>query len=150
MGHTFTKLLVHCVFSTKDRRPFLTPDVRKRLFKYIGGILSGRDIELCAAGGTENHVHLLLGIPATGSVADAMRLVKANSSRWLRETFVALADFGWQTGYAAFSVSCSARDDVIRYIGNQEEHHRRRSFEDEFREFLARHEFAFDERYVWD
>ena len=125
-------------------------EIRERLYAYIGGILRERDARLAAAGGTSDHVHLLVELPAALSVADAMRLVKANSSKWVRETFSTRQAFGWQTGYAAFSVSASAVEDVMCYIEQQPEHHRDKTFQEEFIDFLQRHRIEFIERHIWD
>ena len=150
MSHTYAKLLYHCVFSTKDRLPQIQNPMRDRLCAYIGGILEHRGGRLIKAGGTENHVHLLAELNTTVSVSDIMRDVKANSSKWIHETFPAAASFQWQTGYAAFTVSTSAVPDVIRYLEHQDEHHQTRTFEQEFVEFLQRHSIEFDERYLLD
>jgi REP element-mobilizing transposase RayT len=150
MAHTFTKLAYHCIFSTKGRARLITPDIRERLYAYIGGILREHGSTSLRAGGTEDHVHLLIELAATLPVADAMRIIKANSSKWIRETFPTHGVFAWQTGYAAFTVSASAIDDVKRYIDRQLEHHRERTFEEEFIEFLRRHDLEYDERYVLD
>jgi putative transposase len=150
LSHTYTKLLFHCIFSTKGRRAFINKDISERLYAYIGGILREHGARLAEAGGTEDHVHLLIEPPATLPVADVMRLVKANSSKWMRESYPTHASFGWQTGYAAFTVSVSAVDDVISYIQQQAEHHRTRTFTEEFVEFLRRNKIEYDERYALD
>ncbi|MCH8251663.1 MAG: IS200/IS605 family transposase [Planctomycetes bacterium] len=150
MGHTFTKLVYHCIFSTKGRRAFINETIRERLYSYIRGILERSEAHPLAIGGVAGHVHLLIEIAPTVSVANMMRLVKTNSSKWVHETFPMHREFAWQSGYGAFSVSSSAVPDVIRYIDNQAEHHRSRRFEDEFVEFLRRHGLDCDERYVWD
>lgn len=149
LSHTYAKLHYHCVFSTKDRRALIKESIRERLYAYVGGILREHKSQLIAVGGTENHIHLLVDLPATLPVSDAMRLVKANSSKWIRETFATHQSFAWQTGYAAFSVSSSAVPDVTRYIQRQAEHHRTATFEEEFVEFLRRHQVEYDERYLW-
>lgn len=150
MSHTYAKLLYHCIFSTKARLPQIEDRMRDRLCAYIGGILEHRGGRLIKAGGGENHIHLLAELDATVSVSDVMRDVKANSSKWIHETFPAAASFRWQTGYAAFTVSASAASDVIRYLEHQDEHHRTRTFEQEFVEFLQRHDIEFDKRYMLD
>ena len=150
MSHTYAKLLYHCVFSTKARLPQIENPMRDRLYAYIGGILEHRGGRLIRAGGSKNHIHLLTELGATVSVSDVMRDVKANSSKWIHETFPAAASFQWQTGYAAFTVSTSAARDVIRYLEHQDEHHQTRTFEQEFVEFLRRHGIEFDERHVLD
>ena len=116
----------------------------------MGGIIKGENGDLLAAGGTDDHVHLLLSLHPQTSVADAMRLVKTNSSKWIHGDFPDKAKFAWQPGYGAFSVSKSHVDNVTQYIANQEEHHKRLSFQDEFIEFLKRHEIEFDARYLWE
>jgi REP element-mobilizing transposase RayT len=139
VSHTFSHLCFHCIFSTKDRRPSIPDELRHRLHRYIRGILRKIDAEPLAIGGISDHVHLLVRLPPALAVADAMRLVKTNSSKWLHETLPGHGDFSWQTGYAAFTVSASAIPDVVAYIDNQEEHHRTRTFDEEFEAFLARH-----------
>lgn len=139
MTHTLTKLHYHCIFTTKHRRPTLTDDIRARVYGYIRGILAEHNAKLIAVGGITDHVHLFVELPPALAVADAMRLVKTNSSKWLRESFPAHADFRWQRGYAAFTVSRSAADEVVRYIEDQKSHHRVRTFDEEYRAFLERH-----------
>lgn len=148
MAHTYAKLLYHCIFSTKDRRRCIDPSIRDRLYGYIGGVLRQRGGRLIKAGGMYDHIHLLIELRSAVSIADAMRLVKANSSKWIHETFAEVARFDWQTGYAAFTVSSSAVENVVRYIDCQEEHHRTRTFADELAEFLNRHKIEYDERHV--
>jgi REP element-mobilizing transposase RayT len=150
MPHSYSKLLYHTIFSTKERAALLTETIWQRLGSYIGSILSAKRGETLATGGTPDHVHLLVALPASLSVADAMRLVKTNSSKWIRETFATHGTFGWQTGYAAFSVSASAADDVRAYLADQERHHRTRTFEEEYVAFLSRHGLEYDARYLWD
>lgn len=150
LGQTLTCLHYHLVFSTKNRFPQITRDLRQRLYDYMGGIIKGERGLLLSAGGTEDHVHLLVSLPAQPSVADFLRLIKANSSRWVHEMFPHHRTFAWQSGYGAFSVSPSNDEDVRRYITTQAEHHRRITFQEEFLEFLRRHEIPFDERYIWE
>jgi len=135
MAHTYNAHFVHFVFSTKDRRNSIPSELQEQLWAYILGTANNLKIEPLALGGTTNHVHLLLGLPPTMTVAEAVQKLKANSSRWLGENGV---DFQWQEGYGAFSVSPSLLDAVQKYIRNQPEHHRKRSFEDEFRALLDR------------
>ena len=142
MSHTHTTLLYHCVFTTKNQRNSISRDVRGRLFPYLRGIVRNIGGSLPAVGGTANHVHMLLGLPPTLCVSDAMRLVKTNSSKWIRETFPTHGMFGWQTGYAAFTVSGSVAARVKQYIEGQEEHHGIRSFEDEIAAMAKRHGIA--------
>ncbi len=149
MAHTFTNLLTHVIFSTKDRLPLLTPDLRPDMLAYLGGIvrkLQGRVIESNAR---PDHVHCLLSLPPTLAVAEALRVLKSNSSLWVRETR-RRANFGWQTGYGAFSVSQFNVPSVVRYIRSQDQHHRKASFQEEFIAFLKRHGIAYDARYIWE
>ncbi len=149
MGQSYTALYYHAIFATKDRRPHITPHFRDRLYNYIGGIIGHHRGRLLAAGGTHDHVHLLISLAADTSPAEIMRLVKTNSSKWIHETYADQAAFGWQTGYAAFTVSVSNLDVVREYIAHQDEHHRRLSFQDEFIQFLERHGVSYDESYIW-
>jgi REP element-mobilizing transposase RayT len=142
--------MVHVIFSTKGRLPLLQGDLPRRLFAYIhetarryGGVIHIID-------GVADHVHMLMSIPADRSVAEIMRLVKCNSSRWVRQEFTHLRDFGWQTGYAAFSVSHSKCPAVHEYIARQQEHHKTLSFKEEVVAFLRKHEIEYDERYILD
>jgi REP element-mobilizing transposase RayT len=143
-------LYVHLIFSTKNRELFIVPDLGPRLYGYIGGILRQTGEVLVEAGGMPDHIHLLVSLGRQASVADTVRTVKANSSRWVHETFPDRAAFGWQNGYGAFTVSHSNVESVREYIRGQAEHHKKRSFQDEYREFLRRHAIEWDERYVWD
>ncbi len=149
MGHSYTSCLIHCVFSTKDRRPSITPDLQERLYPYMGGIVRENGMKALAVGGTADHVHMLLSLPATVEIAKAMQFIKGGSSAWLHETFPNHRDFQWQEGYGAFSISISQRDDTITYIRSQQEHHRRKTFQEEFLAFLERHGIEYDERYIW-
>jgi putative transposase len=155
MSHTYTYLATHIVFSTKDRAPLITSDLKSRLYAYVSGILRDLNSKPTAMNGTADHVHLLVWLPPTLALAEAMRVVKANSSKWVNEELRRMeqrqgAKFGWQTGYAAFSVSRSGVDEVVRYIEQQEEHHRKFSFQEEFLALLKKHDIDFDERYIWN
>jgi len=149
MAHSFTSLHLHIIFSTKNRDPILTPEIRPRLFKYMGGIIRGLNGTSLLINGVDDHVHILTTIPSTIAVADFLRDLKADSSGWAKSE-LGVRDFGWQTGYAAFSVSKSGIEAVRTYIASQEEHHRRVSFMDEYLEFLQRHEIEYDERFVFE
>jgi len=141
---------VHLIFSTKHRVPLITPELQPRLYEYAGGILRAKKNLLVAAGGMPDHVHLLVSLGRESCVADAVRDVKAGSSGWIHDHYADLTGFAWQAGYGAFSVSFSNIPAVKRYFARQADHHRQRSFQDEYREFLHRHEVEYDERYVWD
>ena len=142
--HSFTSCLVHCVWSTKNREPCLTPDLRERLWPYLGGIARQNQMKALVIGGASDHVHMLLSLPATLSVAKAMQLLKGNSSKWIRETFPKMHLFAWQEGYGAFSVGVSGVDRTVSYIRNQVEHHRTRTFRDEIVVILQKHGFAYN------
>ena len=151
MPQSLSKILVHVVFSTKDRRPILRDrPLRDELHAYLGGVLTQLDCQPVIVGGVEDHVHLLSTLARTRSVASVVKEVKRGSSAWLKTQSHALAEFAWQRGYGAFSIGASQVVRVRGYIANQEAHHRRTSFQDEFRTLLKRYDVPYDERYVWD
>jgi REP element-mobilizing transposase RayT len=149
MSHTYTSTLIHCVFSTKERHKTMTPEIKERLWAYMGGIARENKIKALAMGGIDDHVHLLLSLPATMPVSKAIQLIKGGSSKWVHETFVNRKRFAWQEGYGAFSIGISQVDETISYIQSQPVHHGKRSFQDEYRQFLEKHGIEYDERYVW-
>jgi len=150
MGHTYSNLLLHVVFGTKERRPIIRDSFRVRLHEYLAGFARKEFGGALAVGGTADHVHGLILLPTDTSVAEAMRNWKSLSSKWVHETFPAETDFAWQEGYAAFSVSRSNVPQVATYIQRQTEHHKKMTFEEEFLALLERHEVPFDPRHVWD
>ncbi len=152
MANTYTKLLYHVIFSTKRREPLITDDLRDDLYSYIGGILRGQAGSLVEIGGIADHVHLVIRIRPDVSVSDIVRLVKSNSSKWVNERPDAPGSerFAWQEGYGAFTLSSSQLPGVRKYVQGQEAHHRTKSFQEEFVEFLKRHEVEFNESYLWD
>ncbi len=150
MAHTFTSLLTHIIFSTKDRVPALEPVLKQRLFPYMGGIFRELDATALLINGPADHVHVLAALPAKLAPAEVLNKVKSNSSSWVHKTFPEWPTFAWQTGYGAFSVSSSQKQIVLDYIANQEEHHRRVSFKEEFVAFLKKHEIEYDEKYLWE
>jgi len=147
MAQTFSNLLTHVIFSTKDRLPFIGAELKPDLFSYMGGIVRELNGKALTINGTADHVHLLLNFPPILGVADALRVVKANSSRWAREG--GRRKFAWQARYGAFSVSQSNLLAVAKYIADQEAHHRKATFEQEFLALLKKHGLPYDERYVW-
>jgi REP element-mobilizing transposase RayT len=149
MAHTLTNLLTHIIFSTKDRRATIGPEIRPGLHAYMGGIIREVDGTALAIGGTGDHVHILASLPPALALADALRLIKANSSRWMHEK-AGRRLFSWQAGYSAFSVSRSNATRVIHYIQQQERHHRRMPFKEELIRFLKVHGLEFNERYLWE
>ena len=149
MAGTFTFLGTHFVFSTKNRTPLIFNDINDRLCAYIGGIikeLSGILIEINAV---PEHIHFYAYMPKTISVSKFMEIVKTNSSKWIHTTFQDKKDFGWQDGYGAFSVSKSSEKGMIQYIRNQQHHHRKRSFQEEFIDLLDKYGIEYDEKYIW-
>jgi len=150
MPQSLAQLLVHLVFSTKNREPVLTDDVRDELHAYIGGIIGNHHGTLIRAGSVADHVHLLLTHPRTCSPAELVQAIKLGSSKWLKAQALRYADFHWQSGYGIFSLSPSHRPVLEAYIGRQAEHHRKVSFREEYRRLLSKYEVQFDERYVWD
>jgi putative transposase len=151
MAQSLGKILLHIVFSSKERRPFLRDKpLREELHNYIGGILANLECQSIIVGGTEDHVHILCVLSRTANAAEVIKEVKQGSSLWIKSKSSALQDFAWQSGYGVFSVGFSQVEPVRDYIAGQEEHHRRTTFEDEFRNLLNRYEVQFDERYLWD
>ena len=149
MGSTLTRLVFHVVFSTKNREPFITNSVRDELYRYIGGVVTQEGGVLLEIGGIADHVHLLLTLKPSQTLSNLMQKIKGNSSKWVNETSKLSVHFGWQEGYGAFSVSASQVETVQNYIKNQETHHRRISFKDEFVQFLEKHNIEYNERYLW-
>ena len=147
MSHTGTNVVLHLIFSTKNRRPLITAEIRNDLFAYLGGIIREMRGTALIINGTADHVHMLIRIRPIQAPAEIARVVKTNSSRWLHE--MGTAGFAWQTGYGAFSVSESNVPAVTKYIAAQEEHHMKRSFQEEYLAFLKRNKIPYDERYIW-
>jgi REP element-mobilizing transposase RayT len=146
MSHTYCTNLVHCVFSTKERAASIREDVREQLYAYVFGIAKNIGIDILALGGTANHLHLLMAVPAKDCVSDVVRNLKANSSRWMSENG---PPFSWQQGFGAFSVSPSQLPTVKQYIRNQLEHHKQRNFEEEFLLLLKKSGVNYDPHYVF-
>lgn len=147
MSHAFTNLLVHVIFSTKNRGKDLTSDVRQELYSYLANVADNKEARLIVVGGGLDHVHLLLELKPTAAPADLIRALKTNSSRWLRST--RLLHFAWQNGYAAFSVSKSMQSRVKGYIEGQEQHHKRVDFESEYVSLLKKNEIQFENDRLW-
>ena len=149
MPHTYSRILLLVVFSTKNRRPSLNGEITSRLFPYMGGIIRESDAKMLAVNGTTDHVHLLLSLPTGLSITDLMRTVKTRSSKWIHETMSGARSFAWQPGCGAFSVSESNVEQVKQYIADQEEHHRKVSFMEECLMLLRKHSIEFDEEMLW-
>jgi REP element-mobilizing transposase RayT len=150
MSSTHTNLLFHIVYSTKYRRDLIVVDTQQRLYEYIGGILRDQKGKLIEIGGMPDHVHILVRLSPTLAISDVLRVTKANSSKWLNETFEPTMPFAWQRGFGAFSVSASLVEQVRAYIRNQAQHHKTMSFREEYRELLQRHGVEFDEQYLFE
>jgi putative transposase len=150
MPGTYSQVLLHVVFSTKHREPWITPDVATRLYPFIGGIVREQKGTLYDIGGIADHVHLYLRWRTDETIANLLRHVKAGSSRWIHATFPDRSGFAWQEGYAVFSVSKSREAAVKEYIAGQAEHHRKEGFRPELLRLMRAHEIEFDERYVFD
>jgi putative transposase len=143
--HSFVSCLLHVVFSTKDRRPSITPDLEQRLWRYLGGIARKNKMKALKVGGVEDHIHILISLPATLKIATAVQLSKGNSSKWIHEEFPDRQDFEWQVGYGAFSIGVSGVDDTIAYIENQAEHHKRMSFKEELQIIIKKHGIEYED-----
>lgn len=149
MTNAYTSLFTHIIFSTHNREPLLKSALRERLFAYMGGIARENKIKAISIGGTIDHVHMLLLIPANISAAKAVQLVKGGSSKWVHENISSLKKFAWQEGYGAFSIGASQAPAVVAYIAGQQEHHRLKTFQEEYLSFLKKYNIEYDERYVW-
>ncbi len=150
MAGKHISLLVHFIWSTAGREPWIGDDWRDPLHSYIGGITRNKNVKLLAAGGMHDHVHLYASLPSTITIADFVNAVKSNSSRWVHDNFPNRKGFAWQEGYGAFSVSKSEERRVIDYICNQAQHHQKQSFKDEYLSFLEKYGVDYDKRYLWD
>jgi putative transposase len=150
MPQSLARLHVHIIFSTKNRERFLAPSVRDSLHSYMATVLQNDGCHLVIINSVEDHVHILIDLARTVAVSQVVEEVKKSSSKWIKTQGPTYATFGWQTGYGAFAVSASNVADVRDYILNQEQHHLHKTFAEEYRAFLEKHEVAYDERYVWD
>jgi REP element-mobilizing transposase RayT len=150
MPQSLANIYIHLIFSTSDRQPLLTDDIRPSLHSYLGQVGKTLECPLILVNSVEDHVHILHRLSRTVTISDAVKEFKTATSKWLKSQSPDLANFSWQSGYGAFSVSESNLDSVTAYIQNQREHHRTKSFQDEFREFLKKNKLSFDEQYLWD
>jgi putative transposase len=148
MANTYTALNYHIVFSTKNREPWLTESIRERVWPYLGGIARENGMKALEVGGVADHIHILLSVPASIALSKAVQLIKGGSSHWIKDTCPNMTAFAWQDGYGAFTVSESQIDAIRDYIQRQPEHHRTKTFVEEYRAFLERHHIDFDERYL--
>ena len=136
MSHTYTNLVIHYVFSTKNRQKIIASELQNRLWTYMAGIANTKGMHALTIGGKRDHAHLLLGLPPTITISKAVQLIKGSSSKWIHDNFSQLKAFAWQEGFGAFSVSISHVGDTIKYIENQVEHHRTKTFQEEYRAFF--------------
>ncbi len=150
MPQSLARLCIHLVFSTKDRNPSLTDTIRPPLHAYMATVLNNLGSPAILINSVEDHAHILFDLGRTLSVAKAVEDVKKSSSKWIKTQSEAFVGFAWQAGYGAFAVSESNVEAVRQYITNQKEHHRKKSFQEEYRAFLTKHKVIYDERYMWD
>lgn len=150
MPQSLANIYVHLIFSTKERFPFLSPEVRPDLHSYMSTVLANLNSPAVLINSVEDHVHILFNMGRTVTLAQVVEDVKKSSSKWIKTQGLSFSKFAWQAGYGGFSVSESNTPKVANYIQNQEEHHRVKTFQEEYREFLAKHKIQYDESYVWD
>ena len=150
MPQSLANILIHIVFSTKNRTPLIRPEIEPELHPYMVSICHACHCPAHAIGGTEDHIHLVCSLGRTVPVATLLEEIKKSTSKWMKTKGEQYGQFSWQAGYGAFSIGRSQLDAVKKYIAGQREHHRQRTFQEEFREFLAKYQVPYDERYVWD
>jgi len=150
MPQSLSKVILHVIFSTKNREPWLDSEVRPRMHAYLATVCRDLAAEFVHVGGVADHVHIVTTLPRTLSQAELIEQIKKTSSKWIKALDAQYRGFFWQRGYSAFSVSPSQLKAVMKYVETQQEHHRTRTFREEYRELLRRHGVDFDERYVWD
>lgn len=150
MPQSLVRMLVHVVFSTKNRADLIIPEIENNLFGYMHGIVENNKSKLILANGTENHVHLLISLGKTLSISELIGDIKRDSSSWIKQQDKEFNDFYWQEGYGAFSVGQTEDEIVLKYIAKQKEHHKTKDYKTEFRGFLKKYNIEYDERYVWD
>jgi putative transposase len=150
MPQSLSSVLIHLVFSTKNRQPLITETIESELYKYLAGIFRNNGSPSLLIGGDNNHIHTLFALSRSGSIAQLVKEVKSSSSKWIKGIGDEFQHFQWQTGYGAFSIGESGVECLKDYISNQKEHHRRSSYEDEFRLLCRKYKIAIDERFIWD
>lgn len=150
MAQSFSSVYIHLVFSTKNRIPCLDPELCSRLWSYLGGTCRSMGCNPVQVGGTSDHVHILCVLARDTAIQNFVAKIKAESSKWVKCQKPLTADFHWQTGYGVFSVNPKERQAVVQYIADQKEHHRNRTFQEEFVMFLKKYDIAYDEKYLWD
>ncbi|HMJ08376.1 MAG TPA: IS200/IS605 family transposase [Pyrinomonadaceae bacterium] len=150
MPQSLSSVLIHLVFSTKSRHPYITNDIETELYAYLATIFRACDSPVLKIGGVADHIHVLFALSRTKTIAEVVEEIKKRTSKWIKTKGDEFANFKWQAGYGVFSVSQGQKDVVIRYIAGQKEHHAKFDFEYEYRRLLERHNVEYDERYVWD
>lgn len=150
MPQSLSCIIIHVIFSTKDRAQVLDAEIRPSLHAYLATVARNADCECFRTGGVSDHVHLAVRLTRTLTIAKLVEELKTSSSKWLKTQSPSLTEFSWQRGYGAFSVSPANLDALLHYIDHQEEHHRKRTFQEEYRSFLTQYGIEYDERYVWD
>ena len=150
MAQTLVSLMVHVIFSTKNRESFITPEIEPELFAYVGGILRNNESRLLDAGGTADHVHLLISQSKNVALSSLMKDVKKDSSLWIKTKGNQFRNFHWQDGYGAFSIGKSQLNELKRYVSKQKQHHRKKSFQEELIQFLRAYGLEYDKRYLWN
>ncbi|MCD4832542.1 MAG: IS200/IS605 family transposase [Bacteroidales bacterium] len=149
MANTYTQINIHAIFAVQGRENYLKREIRKRIFEYISGIIKGMGLFPLAVNGFTNHVHVFFELNPNVSTSKVLQVIKSNSSKWINENHLVSGRFEWQRGYGAFSYSRSQRDTVIKYIIEQENHHKKRSFKNEYLDLLKKYEIEFDEKYLF-
>jgi putative transposase len=150
MPQSHAAILVHIIFSTKNREPYIDPEIEQELYPYLATACQSVKSSAILINGTSDHIHMLVNLGRKTAIADLIEEIKTSSSRWIKTKGARYRDFYWQNGYGAFSIGQSGVPALKRYIANQKEHHRVKTFQEEYREFLKRYEMEYDERYVWD
>lgn len=150
MPQSLANILIHIVFSTKERHNWIIPGIEEQLHCYVVTICNSLGCPILEIGGTENHLHILCRLARTITVSKLVEKIKTGSSKWIKTKSPQLSEFSWQSGYGAFSIGLSSQASLKNYIIRQKEHHKLKSFQEEFRDFLTRYQIEYDERYVWD
>jgi putative transposase len=150
MAQSLANILIHIIFSTKQRQPMILPEITQELYSYMVGIGRVHEAQVHEIGGIEDHVHLLVSLPRTLPLSKLIEEIKKGSSKWIKTKGLLYADFAWQSGYGAFSIGQSTYENLRKYIQTQKDHHKNISFQDEYRACLKKYRVAYDEKYVWD
>ncbi len=149
MANTYTQLYIHVVFAVRNRQSLIHPDWEEKIYKYITGIVTNQGHKLLAINGMPDHLHILIGMKPVQSLSDLIKAIKGDSSKWINQNNFIKAHFSWQEGFGAFSYAKPQLDNVIKYILNQKEHHKKKSFRDEYIGFLKAYDVEYDERYIF-